>query len=272
MAIYILVVGGLGNQLFTIFAGIAYFIEHKVPFKLVSYEKRRPFYYNTFLTNLKKFVTNPDWEFTRIKSYVEPNFHYNKIPYNDNFILQGYWQSHKYFKDQLNSILRLTGISVKKIEIKNKYPDYKENSVSIHFRIGDYVMYPEHHNILKLSYYINALNKLIDEDDSIQDVIIFGEKSDNEKILDKLNILKDTFNDLNFHVIDHNIVDYEQMMIMSNCKYNIIANSSFSLMAAYLNMNEDKKVFYPSRWFGEANKDKDTKDIPEDKGWFRVDE
>ena len=86
MAIYVLVVGGLGNQLFTIFTGIAYFIEHKIPFKLVSYEKRRPFYYNTFLSNLKKFVTTPDWQFRRIKSYVEPNFHYNKIPYNDNFI------------------------------------------------------------------------------------------------------------------------------------------------------------------------------------------
>lgn len=272
MAIYVLVVGGLGNQLFTIFTGIAYFLEHKVPFKLVSCEKRRPFYYNTFLSNLKKFVTEQSWQMRSIKRYVEPNFHYDKIPYNDNFILQGYWQSHRYFKDQLDNILRLTGIGVKKTEIKNKYPDYKENSVSIHFRIGDYISYPEHHNILNLSYYINALDKLLEIDNTIDDVIIFGEKCDDETLLDRLNILKDTFNQLKFHVIDHNIVDYEQMMIMSNCKYNIIANSSFSLMAAYLNRNEDKKVFYPSEWFGPANKSKDTKDMPEDKGWFRVNE
>lgn len=270
MGIYVLVVGGLGNQLFTIFTGIAYFLEHKVPFKLVSCEKRRPFYYNTFLSNLKKFVTDMSLELRSKKSYVEPNFHYDKIPYNDNFILKGYWQSHKYFKYQLDNILRLTGIGVKKTEITKKYPDYKENSVSIHFRIGDYISYPEHHNILKIGYYINALNKLLDEDNSIKDVIIFGEKCDDETILDRLNILKERFNQLNFQVIDHNIVDYEQMMIMSNCKYNVIANSSFSLMAAYLNRNEDKRVIYPSRWFGEANKDKDTKDIPEDKGWFRV--
>ena len=272
MGIYVLVVGGLGNQLFTIFTGIAYFLEHKVPFKLVSCEKRRPFYYNSFLGNLKKFATDMSWQLKNIKSYVEPNFHYDKIPYNDNFILKGYWQSHKYFKGQLDNILRLTGIGVKKTEIKNKYPDYKENSVSIHFRIGDYISYPEHHNILNVGYYINALNKLLDEDNSIKDVIIFGEKCDDKTILDRMNILKEKFNELNFQVIDHNIVDYEQMMIMSNCKYNIIANSSFSLMAAYLNLDEEKKVIYPSRWFGSANKDKDTKDIPEDKGWFRLDE
>jgi hypothetical protein len=271
MGIYVLVVGGLGNQLFTIFTGIAYFLEHKVPFKLVSCEKRRPFYYDSFLSNLRRFVTEESWQLRSINSYVEPNFHYDKIPYNDNFILKGYWQSHKYFKDQLDNILRLTGIGVKKTEIKNKYPDYKENSVSIHFRIGDYISYPEHHNILNVGYYINALNKLLDEDNSIKDVIIFGEKCDDKTILDRMNILKEKFNELNFQVIDHNIVDYEQMMIMSNCKYNIIANSSFSLMAAYLNLDEEKKVFYPSEWFGSANKDKDTKDIPEDKGWFCVD-
>ena len=271
MAIYVLVVGGLGNQLFTIFAGIAYFLEHKVPFKLVSREKKRPLYYNSFLSNLKKFVTEWSCNMREVKSYVEPNFHYDKIPYNDNFILQGYWQSHRYFKEHLDNILRFTGIGVNKSEIKKKYPDYTDNSVSIHFRIGDYISYPEHHNILNVGYYINALNKLLDEDNSIKDVIIFGEKCDDETILDRMNILKAKFNELNFQVIDHNIVDYEQMLIMSNCKYNIIANSSFSLMAAYLNVDEEKKVFYPSKWFGNANKDKDTKDIPEEKGWFRVD-
>jgi hypothetical protein len=270
MAINVFVVGGLGNQLFTIFAGIAYFLEHKVPFKLVSVEKKRPFYYSTFLSNLKKFVMNDMFQLRRVKTYVEPNFHYDKIPYCDSFILKGYWQSHRYFKDQLDNILHFTGIGVTKDEVKNKY-EYGVNTVSMHFRIGDYISYPEHHNILGLNYYMDALSKLVDEDDSVKNVLIFGEKSDNETILNRMNILKEKFTEMNFQVIDHDIVDYEQMMIMSNCKYNIIANSSFSLMASYLNRNEDKKVFYPSEWFGPANQSKDTKDIPEDNRWFRVD-
>tara|TARA_E500000331_G_scaffold73732_2_gene68689 strand:- start:5451 stop:6266 length:816 start_codon:yes stop_codon:yes gene_type:complete len=270
MGVYVLVVGGLGNQLFTIFAGIAYFLEHRVPFKLVSAERRRPFYYNTFLSNLKGFVMNDTGQLRNMTRYVEPNFHYNKIPYCEKFILQGYWQSHKYFKEHINNILRLTNICETKDKVKIKYK-YRANTISMHFRIGDYTMYKEHHNILELNYYMDALSKLLDKDDSIKNVLIFGEKCDNAVILNRLNILKEKFNEIDFQVIDHNIVDYEQMMIMSNCKYNIIANSSFSLMASYLNRNEDKKVFYPSKWFGPANQNKDTKDIPEDKGWFRID-
>tara|TARA_B110000285_G_scaffold225755_1_gene284445 strand:- start:67 stop:879 length:813 start_codon:yes stop_codon:yes gene_type:complete len=268
MTIFVSVVGGLGNQLFTIFAGIAYSLEHKVPFKLVSTPNKRELYYNTFLATLKGFVLPDTREVRDRNSYIEPNFHYNKIPYDKDFVLNGYWQSYKYFTDHLDSIMRLTKINMWKEAVKDKY-NYTEDSISIHFRIGDYTLYPNHHNILDIDYYISALNQIIELDSSVKRVIVFGEACDSNKILERVNILKEKFDELEFEVINHTIPDYSQMMIMSNCKHNIIANSSFSLMAAYLNMNKDKNVLYPSKWFGPKNMDKNTNDIPEE-GWFRI--
>jgi hypothetical protein len=83
-----------------------------------------------------------------------------------------------------------------------------------------------------------------------------------------INFLKDNFPEYNFIRDDNDLDDWEQMILMSCCHHNIIANSSFSLWGALFNFQQDKIVCYPSKWFGDiANHD--TKDLcPND--WFKI--
>ena len=60
---------------------------------------------------------------------------------------------------------------------------------------------------------------------------------------------------------------YEDLYLMSQCKHNIIANSSFSWWGAWLNDHTNKIVIAPKKWFG--NGPKDTQDIIPEK-WYKV--
>ena len=62
--------------------------------------------------------------------------------------------------------------------------------------------------------------------------------------------LQQQFAKCRFVKIDHGITDWEQVLMMSLCHHNIIANSSFSWWGAYFNSHEDKIVCYPDIWFG----------------------
>ena len=104
------IMGGLGNQLFQIFATIAYALNQSEPF-LFTYAKmfgKRPAYWDTFLYPLRKFTT-----LNRIQGVVlrEKGFHYEELPSNsnklNNAILYGYFQSEKYFQEHVEEIAEM---------------------------------------------------------------------------------------------------------------------------------------------------------------------
>jgi hypothetical protein len=265
--------GGLGNQLFQIFTLINLSLEKRIPFKLPLYKKdlvspldnsqQRPTYWNNFLKNLNRFVVQFEEQYVLIR---EPSFLYHDLTVLDinpfiNIKLFGYFQNEKYFKKNYENILKY--IKFKEIQntIFNKHKDlFKNKTISMHFRIGDYKVMQQIHPILNINYYINSINFLKDKT-TIQDILYFYEEKDITFINKNIEILKTKFPYINFIPRPKNLEDWEELLIMSCCHHNIIANSSFSWWGAYFNNYDNKIVCAPELWFGPAIKDKDTSDL-----------
>ena len=257
--------GGLGNQLFQIFALINLSLELKTPFKLpvnkndivspLDKQSKRPTYWNNIFKILQRFITQFEEPYITINENNESTF-YNlaELPLqnNKNYKLNGYFQSEKYFIKNYESIKRLIGIDKLRKSIKENNKDLLEDEpISLHFRIGDYIIRPECHPILPLEYYIKAINKIL-EIENIKKIIYFFEKKDIEVIDKNINYLKTIFPDINFISCPDKLEDWQELILMSCCKNHIIANSTFSWWGAYFNDNNNKIICYPSRWFGNA--------------------
>ena len=274
--IYIELKGGLGNQLFQIFCGISYAIKSNIEFRIIGikndlvlpHDNRclRPTYFNNFLTNLKDFTCNH----INLPQYNEPAFTYKKIPFYDkDFKINGYFQSPKYFENNYKKIIDLIELDKQKCIIKNKYNYYlNDKIISIHFRFGDFLKKPDYHLILNTEYYIKSLETIIQKDNNCINVLYFNEKQDNNIIENIIKNIKQVYPYLNFINCDYNIQDWEQLLLMSLCNHNIIANSTFSWWAAYFNSNPEKIVCYPNIWFG-PNCNNSTEDLFP-KNWLNI--
>jgi hypothetical protein len=265
--------GGLGNQLFQIFATISYAIKSKNKFVFLNVDKlgvppttTRPTYWNTFLSNLKTFL-NKELE-QPIHVIREKEFHYNELPIyemiNKNILIHGYFQSYKYFEKHYAVIYRMLGIEKMKSELLTRLyftNNILNNTISMHFRIGDYKKIQHVHPLATYEYYEKALNHVQSQKpDKIFTIYYFCEDDDIEDVLQIIQPLSAKFSLYNFERGNNTIDDWEQMLLMSCCHHNIIANSSFSWWAAYFNTWEDKIVCCPSVWFG-PDIGHDTKDL-----------
>jgi hypothetical protein len=247
--------GGLGNQLFQIFTTIAFSIKYSISFFFVETENldqgRRLTYWKSVFEKLKPFLKSNNIIQNNFQFLKEPAFHFHDFQLNNqiNYCLQGYFQSYKYFDFAFQQIYNMLKIDDLKNSVLNKfyYPiHFLDQTVSIHFRLGDYKKLQHIYPILSLKYYCNAL-KLFP---SIQTVFYFCDTFDMEEV-DKFIIsnLEKSFPEKKFVKAPGYLADWEQLLFMSCCSHNIIANSTFSWWAAYLNTNKNKKVCYPSTWF-----------------------
>ena len=270
-----LLVGGLGNQLFQIFTTIAYSIENDMPFMFNNKKTTlgmtyRETYWNTFLILLQPYLVD-DLIFKKYLSLPlkEKGFKYNSLPYipykNTNIQLIGYFQSYKYFEKYQKSILSLLNIEEQKLEIIKSYSRNYKNTISMHFRIGDYKNLSNIYPILNLNYYKKALQNILFNNKELE-VLYFCEEKDKKNVDIIINELIKEFKEIKFECIEFNILDWQQMLIMSCCKYNIIANSTFSWWGAYFNSNDNKIICYPHVWF----KKNDELDDLFPKDWIKV--
>lgn len=162
-----------------------------------------------------------------------------------DFYYDGYWQSEEYFKDIRDSILK-----------EFAFPPFDErnqkcannimstNSVSIHVRRGDFLNHPLYKDICTLQYYEEAIKKVCSIA-PIDHIVIFS--NDIAWCKDHLTAFlqnkKTTYIDWN-----KGQQSFNDIHLMSLCKHNIVANSSFSWWGAWLNQNPNKIVISPHVW------------------------
>lgn len=165
----------------------------------------------------------------------------------DNVFLDGYWQRFDYY-DSSESIIResykfaqpMTG---KNKDIVNKIRN--ENSISIHVRRNDYLNLPLY-VIQNREYYNKAMSFAC----KVLQKPVFYCFSDDIPWCRK-NLIS---GECNIVYVDWNSGDdsYRDMQLMSQCKVNIISNSSFSMWAAWLNSKPDKTVIRPKHYYTDS--------------------
>jgi hypothetical protein len=263
--------GGLGNQLFQIFATLASAIKFNMH-AIFTYDdiltigRARNTYWNSFLDKLKQVTTiNKEIGLTNadllsFPRYHEGGFEFQQFPFfNENVMLYGYFQSYKYFEQYRTAIFSIIDLENKKTKILDKYNDMFMNSsienVSMHFRLGDYKNIQHVHPLMPYEYYKNSIYHILSNVESLNiNVLYFCEQEDNADVSITINKLKKDFPDVVFNKVNDDATDWEQMLLMSCCNHNIIANSSFSWWGGYFNSNDKKIVCYPYIWFGPANR------------------
>ena len=264
--------GGLGNQIFQIFATISYAIKSRNQFKFLNVSTLgggsttiRNTFWNSFFSKLQPFLIDNISQ--PIHLIREKDYTFNELPIyemvGNNCLIYGYFQSYKYFHENYEIICRIIGLEKMKeniIEKLNLNDEYLKNCVSMHFRLGDYKKIQEYHPLATYEYYRNSLNFIKNKTNQKYNILYFCEDTDIADVMITITKLEKVFSDYKFIRGDNKLEDWEQMLFMSCCHHNIIANSSFSWWAAYFNSWQDKIICYPSVWFGEIAKN-NTKDL-----------
>lgn len=157
--------------------------------------------------------------------------------------LMGTWQSWKYFIN-VNGLI-LNDFSFNEEYVPNENLDMIEklknsNSVSIHIRRTDYL---SPHNkflgVLPMKYYQNAIEYISKR---VYNPIFYIFSDDADWVKSNIHLSYESY------VIEGNSPNVD-LYLMSNCKHNIIANSTFSWWAAWLNANSEKIIIAPQLWF-----------------------
>lgn len=216
-----------------------------------SAKYKRYTYYDIFLTKLLPYLYN---EFPSSILIIDTKHSYEpfNINANENYQLYGYFQSYKYFINEFNSIYKLLDIENLKTNIllKNINPFDYQYTVSLHFRIGDYIYHTNRYIILPIEYYIQSLNylKILTNNKKLF-ILYFCEDDSLNIVLDYIKKLSILFPNYQFERCNPKLEDWEQLLLMSCCRYNIIANSIFSWWGGMFNTNKNKLVLYPSTWY-----------------------
>lgn len=170
----------------------------------------------------------------------------NYINTNKSIRYIGYWQNEGYFKDIENQLRKdfefdLSKVSPKNIALLNANQGVE--TVSVHVRRGDYLdknLSGDLGGVCSVDYYVNSMNYFKSKNNAVRFMFF---SNDIDWCKKQFAIENSVFIDWN-----SNSNSWQDLFLMSNCKHNIIANSSFSWWAAWLNANENKEIIAPKKW------------------------
>lgn len=264
--------GGLGNQMFQYAFGRHLALKNKTKLKLhftnALFNTKRDYELNIFdikatlatREDLSKMGVMENRIVNRLIYLIEDRFsiklnkkivterppyrfNHSVLSLTDNIYLQGYWSDERYFKD-IENIIRKDFTFTKPLDKKNQQiVDLikKTDSVSIHVRRGDYITNKVNavkFTVLGPDYYQKGVKAI---EKKVKNPVFFVFSDDIPWCRHNLKIGD------NVYFIDHNkgIDSYKDMQLMSLCRHNIIANSTFSWWGAWLNINNKKIVIKP---------------------------
>lgn len=184
-----------------------------------------------------------------------------------NIYLDGYWQSEKFFFGSFDEVRK--NFIFPQIKMDNNLNLLKDieqsNSVSIHVRKGKDYQSSSFSNICDLEYYSKAILEIKNR---INNPIFFVFSDNFDWCKDNLISKYDEMKFIDWNPSSGDLC-YLDMQLMSNCKHNIIANSSYSWWAAWLNRNPNKLVITPNTWISKTSLQHSINDIiPE--GWIKI--
>lgn len=257
------ITGGLGNQMFQYAIAKAIAVKRNNIFRLdiTAYETYKLFDYRLNIFNIDENIANSD-EISNLRGYDSKIFKilkklgiYSKTTYykekertvfdkevftNQDVYLDGYWQNEKYFIDIRDILLKEFTPKKEISEVAKEYLKMIQNtpSISLHVRRGDYLKHPEI-GVLDLAYYKKSHEYIVEQ---VEDPIFYIFSND-------LAWCEENFEFIQNKVFVKNTKsEIDDLILMKNCRHNIVANSSFSWWGAWLNENIEKIVVAPKKW------------------------
>lgn len=279
---------GLGNQLFQIAFGYSLSIKYSKEFYLTgdvhpifSNREDSCFFSCSFrilnLNQIEKFNRNvclfnfKKLKFNKYQTFQELNFKYSKPNKKllQPTLFKGFWQSEKYFIEFNKQVRLLFSVAPILDTTSTSYLNQIVycNSVAIHVRRGDYISVPENfkkHGFCGVDYYKRAINYILSKE---QDLSFFIFTDDIEWV--RINMLPFFKNIIIVSTNNVGVDSWRDLYLMSKCKHQIIANSTFSWWGAWLNEYQNKQIISPINWFSNKELNDSTGDlIPET--WVRL--
>jgi hypothetical protein len=221
--------GRMGNFLFQAAAALAYAWDHDLEVTMPA-RPYPPKHYPVYLPHLVNPAYVPSLPTVTIE---EKGFPHQVLPFEEswrdkNIVLDGYWQSEKYFKRYRDDILNHFDFG----------RDSLPGTVSVHVRRGDYLRLRQKHPPVTAEWMMEQMSKFpgawfhFFSDDIAWCKSVFGRRRD--------------------CVFSEGKKEVDDLIKMSWCSSHICSASTFSWWGAWLNQNPKKRIIMPKRWFVEG--------------------